>query len=130
MEAIQSSIGGLSWPPLARFAAVATLVLLVPIVARRLRLPDCVGYIAGGILLGPFVLGILPQHGEIAEFFAELGKLLLMFFVGMEVDIRQFIAQRRRALGGAGDQRRRVSGSISGSGERLKPRISVFVVAS
>lgn len=98
MEAIQSAIGGMSWPPLARFAAVAALVLIVPILARRLRLPDCVGYIAGGILVGPFVLGILPQHGEVAEFFADLGKLLLMFFVGMEVDIRQFIAQRRRAL--------------------------------
>lgn len=91
-------IGGMSWPPLARFAAVAMLVLIVPLLGRRLRLPDCVGYIAGGILLGPFVLGILPQHGEVAEFFAEIGKLLLMFFVGMEIDFKQFVTQRRRAL--------------------------------
>lgn len=98
LEGIQAAVGHITWPPLARFAVTALLVLLVPLLARRLRLPDCVGYILGGVLIGPYVLGIVPQHGEVAEFFAEIGKLLLMFFVGMEIDVRQFVAQRRRAL--------------------------------
>jgi Kef-type K+ transport system membrane component KefB len=42
--------------------------------------------------------GIVPQHADVANFFAELGKLLLMFFVGLEVDLRQFTASWSRSL--------------------------------
>lgn len=83
---------------MARFGAVLFLLLFVPYVSRRLHVPSVVGYILAGVLVGPHGLGIVPKHGEVASFFAELGKLLLMFFVGLEVDLRQFLAQRDKAF--------------------------------
>jgi Kef-type K+ transport system membrane component KefB len=88
---------GVQLPPLARFALVLILVALVPYAARRARLPDCVGYIAVGVLVGPHLLGVVPRHDEISDFLSDLGKLLLMFFVGLEIDLRQFAQQRVRA---------------------------------
>lgn len=89
---------GLLLPPLARFSILLLGLLMVRWIGPRLRLPDCVGYIFLGVLVGPHMLGIIPQHAEVANFFAELGKLLLMFFVGLEVDLGQFRSARWRAV--------------------------------
>lgn len=88
----------LDLPPLARFAILLLGVMAVRAACPRLRLPECVGYILLGVLVGPHLIGIVPQHAEVAGFFAELGKLLLMFFVGIEIDLRQFALERRRAF--------------------------------
>jgi Kef-type K+ transport system membrane component KefB len=88
----------LDLPPMARFGAVLFLLLFTPYLCRRLHIPSVVGYILAGVIVGPHGLGIVPKHGQIAEFFAELGKLLLMFFVGLEVDLRQFRAQRDKSF--------------------------------
>lgn len=85
-------------PPMARFAIILFLVLCVPYITSRLRLPSVVGYILAGVLVGPHGISLLPKHAETAEFFAELGKLLLMFFAGLEVDMRLFRENRRRSL--------------------------------
>ena len=83
---------------MTRFAIALFLVLIIPSLTRRLRIPSCAGFIAAGVLIGPNVLSVFPQHADVANFFAELGKLLLMFFVGLEVDLRQFSANRLRSL--------------------------------
>ena len=88
----------LNLPPMTRFAITLFLVLVIPSLTRRLRIPSCVGFIAAGVLIGPHILNIVPQHAAVANFFAELGKLLLMFFVGLEVDLRQFSASWSRSL--------------------------------
>lgn len=88
----------LALPPLTRFAILLLGVLVVRAVCPRLRLPDCVGYILLGILVGPHLIGIVPRHAEVANFFAEIGKLLLMFFVGLEIDLKDFSRERKRAF--------------------------------
>ncbi|MDP3159584.1 MAG: cation:proton antiporter [Reyranella sp.] len=85
-------------PLMARFAIVMFLLLATPYVARRLRIPAVVGYILVGILVGPHMLSVLPGNSKVGEFFAELGKLLLMFFVGLEIDMQQFREHRRKSL--------------------------------
>ena len=87
----------LDLPPLARFAIALLGMMVVIWVGPRLRLPDCVGYILLGVVIGPHLLGVLPAHAQVANFFAELGKLLLMFFVGLDIDLDQFMLARRRA---------------------------------
>src|SRR4051794_7642316 len=74
------------------------LIAIVPFAARICRLPTCVGFILVGVLIGPHLLGVVPQHDEIADFLADLGKLLLMFFVGLEIDLEQFAAQKDRSI--------------------------------
>jgi Kef-type K+ transport system membrane component KefB len=57
-----------------------------------------VGLLLSGILIGPHVLGIFGESTPIAGFFAELGKLLLMFFAGLEIDLALFRQARRKAI--------------------------------
>jgi Kef-type K+ transport system membrane component KefB len=77
-------------PLLVRFALVLTIFLLMPPVCRRLRIPPGVGLLFAGVALGPSGLGFLPTATPVAQFFAEIGKLLLMFFAGLEIDLSQF----------------------------------------
>src|SRR3954469_11503001 len=85
--------------PLARFSVAMLILFAVPPLCRRVRLPAVVGLMAAGVLVGPFGLHLAPKHGEVAEFFSELGKLLLMFFAGMEIDRVQFNRTRNRSIG-------------------------------
>jgi Kef-type K+ transport system membrane component KefB len=84
-------------PTLTAFAFTLMLTLVLPSVMERLRLPGPVGYILAGIILGPQVLSVLNPDGKIVQFFADIGKLLLMFFAGYEVDIEQFNRAQRKA---------------------------------
>src|SRR6476469_8560047 len=86
-------------PPLARFSVAMLILFVIPPLCRRVRLPAVVGLMAAGVLIGPFGLQLAPKHGEVAYFFAELGKLLLMFFAGMEIDLVQFNRTRNRSIG-------------------------------
>ena len=49
-------------------------------------------------LIGPHVLGVFPVHHPVADFFADLGKLLLMFFAGLEIDLALFRRARTRSI--------------------------------
>ena len=84
-------------PMLTAFALTLMLTLVFPSLMERLRLPGPVGYILAGIILGPQVLSVLNPDGKIVGFFADVGKLLLMFFAGYEVDIEQFNRARSKA---------------------------------
>jgi Kef-type K+ transport system membrane component KefB len=86
-------------PPLARFSIAMLILFVVPPLCRRVRLPAVVGLLAAGVLFGPYGLQVAPKHGEVAEFFAEIGKLLLMFFAGLEIDLAQFNRTRNRSIG-------------------------------
>lgn len=71
---------------------VAASVLAV--VARLLRQPLILGYIAGGILLGPTGFGLITNQEEIA-LLSELGLAFLLFIVGLEIDLKKFASSGR-----------------------------------
>jgi Kef-type K+ transport system membrane component KefB len=85
-------------PLLVRFALVMAIFLFVPPLCRRLRIPPGVGLLLAGVGLGPSGLGTLPEGAPVAMFFAEIGKLLLMFFAGLEIDLSQFQRTGKRSL--------------------------------
>lgn len=64
---------------------------------QRLHQPVLVGYILAGVILGPSVLGIVSDKDQIA-FMAELGILLLMFVVGIELDLKRFAPVYKPAI--------------------------------
>jgi Kef-type K+ transport system membrane component KefB len=88
LDAVRSHV--LALPDLAKFAVLVAAVVGVPRLAARLWLPSMVGLLLFGVLLGPHVLGFFGEHRPIADFFAELGKLLLMFSAGLEIDLTLF----------------------------------------
>jgi Kef-type K+ transport system membrane component KefB len=88
----------LALPNLARFALAMAILVGVPPLSRRMRLPAVVGLLLCGVVIGPHVLGLFPLHPSIAQFFADLGKLLLMFFAGLEIDLALFRRARTRSI--------------------------------
>ena len=70
----------------------------MPALSRRIRLPASVGLVLFGVILGPHVLGFFGENRPTANLFAELGKLLLMFSAGLEIDMGLFRQARTRSL--------------------------------
>jgi Kef-type K+ transport system membrane component KefB len=85
-------------PVLAKFALGMVMIVVIPRLSRRLHVPAAVGLLLGGVIVGPYVLGFFGTDRPIADFMAELGKLLLMFFAGLEIDLALFRRARNRSI--------------------------------
>ena len=85
-------------PNLTKFALGMAVIFGVPPLARRIRFPAVVGLLLAGVALGPHVIGLVGEKTPIASFFAELGKLLLMFFAGLEIDLALFRQAERKSV--------------------------------
>ena len=85
-------------PSLAKFAFGMTLIIVIPRLSRRVRLPEAVGLLLSGVIFGPHVLDVFPREHPVGEFFAELGMLLLMFFAGLEINLELFRQQITRSV--------------------------------
>jgi Kef-type K+ transport system membrane component KefB len=85
-------------PLLVRCAIILAIFLLIPALCRRVRMPAVVGLLLAGVVLGPNGFHALPKSDPVAEFFSEVGKLLLMFFAGLEIDLSQFRRTAGRSL--------------------------------
>ncbi len=80
-------------PQLLMLLASSVLVVLL---FRRLRLPPILGYLAVGMLLGPYALNFTASG--IAPILAELGVVFLVFTLGLEFSLPRMIAMRREAF--------------------------------
>ena len=69
------------------------------LIARLLRLPVIVGYLAAGMIIGPHVLEVIGNQ-ETVESLAEFGVILLLFAVGVEVSFRDVVKLRNIAVFG------------------------------
>jgi Kef-type K+ transport system membrane component KefB len=87
-----------SLPVLAKFALAMVMLVTIPRICRRLHVPAAVGLLLGGVIIGPYVLGFFSTDRPIADFIAELGKLLLMFFAGLDIDLALFRRARNRSI--------------------------------
>ena len=78
-------------------AVVALGALVCGMLMRRLRQPVVLGYIVAGALMGPSALGLVGNRQHI-EILAELGVLMLLFVIGMELSLQGIRAVWRVAL--------------------------------
>ena len=76
------------------------LAFLLGLLALRLKLSPLLGYLAAGILVGPFVPGITANRAVAGEL-AEVGVVLLMFGVGLHFSPEDLLKVRRVAIPGA-----------------------------
>jgi CPA2 family monovalent cation:H+ antiporter-2 len=78
-----------------------TIVVLAAVVCgmamTRLRQPAIVGYILAGVILGPSGLEFVGSREQV-QILAELGVLLLLYFIGMELSLRSFRRMWRIAV--------------------------------
>jgi Kef-type K+ transport system membrane component KefB len=85
-------------PVLAKFAVGMVMLVTIPRFSRRVHIPVPVGLLLSGVIVGPYVLDIFGTVRPVADFLAELGKLLLMFFAGLEIDLELFRRARNRSI--------------------------------
>ncbi len=72
--------------PVLIFAVILFIILLAPVILHRLRIPDLIGLILAGALIGPNGLGIMLRDSSI-ELFGTVGLLYIMFIAGLEIDM-------------------------------------------
>ena len=77
------------------------LCVAVVVLFHRLRIPPIAGFLAAGALLGPNALGLI-QHVSLVEQLAEIGVVVLLFTVGMELSLRDLLKMRRSLVLGGG----------------------------
>ena len=83
--------------PLAIISLVLAMILLVPMVCRKIRIPSIVGFIIMGILVGPYGFELLGG-GATIQSLGKIGMLYIMLQAGIEVDVNDFRQQRTRAV--------------------------------
>jgi predicted Kef-type K+ transport protein len=84
------------------FVYLCAAVVAVPI-ARRLGLGSVLGYLIAGIAIGP-VIGLVGTETREIQHFAELGVVMMLFLVGLELEPRVLWEMRDRLLGLGGLQ--------------------------
>jgi len=85
------------------FVYLTATVIAVP-VAKRLGLGSVLGYLLAGIIIGPFVLGLVGEEGQDVMHFAEFGVVMMLFVIGLELEPAMLWRLRGPILGLGGLQ--------------------------
>jgi glutathione-regulated potassium-efflux system protein KefB len=93
MDAAHADLSFLSLP----LVLLAAAVISVPL-AQRVKLSAIVAYLAAGIVIGPYGLGVFTAPATILAV-SELGVVLLLFLIGLELEASRLIAMRRDIFG-------------------------------
>lgn len=84
--------------PVPIFLLVLLIILVCPIVFRRLRIPHIVGLILSGVLVGPYGCNLLERDSSF-EIFGQVGILYLMFLAAVEIDMFHLRKNLNRGVG-------------------------------
>lgn len=82
---------------LIKLTLVLAVILLIPVLSRRLHMPSLVGFILAGVIFGPHLLGWI-QGGETIRMLGKMGLLYIMFQAGVEIDLNDFRQYRNQAF--------------------------------
>jgi glutathione-regulated potassium-efflux system protein KefB len=93
MDTHSNDLGFLSFA----LVLLGACVVSVPI-ARRLKLSPIVAYLAAGAIIGPWGIGLIRAPSTLVGV-SELGIVLMMFVIGLELELSRLIAMRRDIFG-------------------------------
>ncbi|MBN1989573.1 MAG: cation:proton antiporter [Bacteroidales bacterium] len=83
--------------PILLFGLGLLIILLIPILFTRIKLPGILGLILAGLIIGPNGLHIVERSGSI-ELLGNIGLMYLMFLAGLELDLLNFQKVRNRSF--------------------------------
>ncbi|HRF24226.1 MAG TPA: cation:proton antiporter, partial [Chitinophagaceae bacterium] len=72
--------------PVLIFSLILFIILLSPILLKRLNIPGIIGLIISGVIIGPHGLNILAKNSAV-DLFSTIGLLYIMFIAGLELDM-------------------------------------------
>lgn len=108
------------------FVFLAAACAVVPL-AGKLRLGSVVGYLAAGVLIGPFGLQFIEDHSKVMHF-AEFGVVMMLFLIGLELDPATLWRLRKAIVGLGGLQILLTIATFSGIGLWLGHTLSESMV--
>ena len=73
---------------------VLTVAATMGFAARKLGLPTVLGYLLTGLLVSPFTPGFVADENQLA-LLADIGVVLLLFEVGVEIDLRRIRREQK-----------------------------------
>lgn len=85
--------------PLAAFTVLLLLILVIPPIFEKIKLPGLVGLLVAGVVFGKNGLNVLHSDSESIELLSDIGKVYLMFVAGLEIDLNDFRRTKDRSLG-------------------------------
>ena len=86
-----------SYSYLLDLAVILLCTKLLGLATRKVQMPQVVGALLAGLLLGPAVAGVLTETSFIHEV-AEIGVIVLMFCAGLETDIQELKASGKASF--------------------------------
>ncbi|MDD4126348.1 MAG: cation:proton antiporter, partial [Methanomicrobium sp.] len=89
---------------------VLACALAVIFIGRRMNMPMIIGYFLTGIIVGPFFLGLVTE--DQVSILADLGIILLMFTIGLEISLKNLIAMKKKVLISGGLQLILTAGAV------------------
>ncbi|MGF1986369.1 MAG: cation:proton antiporter [Nostoc sp. ZfuVER08] len=89
----------LSKEPIVSFAILLAVILVIPIMFERLRLPGLVGLVFSGLVLGPSGWHLFQSNSPMINLLSDIGLVYLLFVAGLEVDLEKFRKRKSRAFG-------------------------------
>lgn len=87
-------------PLIATIAGCIVIGFIFGALANKLKMPPLVGYLAAGIVVGPYTPGFVAD-GHLAQELAEIGVILLMFGVGLHFSLKDLLKVKSIAIPGA-----------------------------
>ena len=75
--------------PVLIFMLIMLVILLAPLIFRKLRIPQIVGLILAGLIIGPHGFNLLARDSSII-LFETVGLLYIMFLAGLEINLHDF----------------------------------------
>jgi len=79
------------------FTLILFIILLSPILLRKIRIPGIIGLILSGVIIGPHALNILERNSAV-DLFSTIGLLYIMFIAGLELDLNEFRKTRHKSV--------------------------------
>ena len=87
-------------PRVLDVGVVLTVAATMGFAARKVGLPSVIGYLLTGLLVSPFTPGFVADSKQLS-LLADIGVVLLLFEVGIEIDLRRISREQKALLWGA-----------------------------
>lgn len=82
------------FPLLQDIIILLSFSVVVVLILQRFNIPSILGFLITGLLIGPYGFGLIAAVDEI-EIIAEIGVILLLFVIGMELSLKQLVTMRK-----------------------------------
>lgn len=83
--------------PVLIFSLILFIILLSPILLKRLNIPGIIVLIISGVAIGPNGFNLLAKNSAV-DLFSTIGLLYIMFIAGLELDLNEFKRHKNRSI--------------------------------